>query len=93
MSINLMAVSALPQETKSFSAKIARMRRYNKKKIDMVFHIKVAYTSYGYNSGLQKTSRPIVQKSVVSIRSGFDTSRFDTNSSSEITQKFRSLQV
>lgn len=57
MSINLMAVSALPQETKSFSAKIARMRRYNKKKIDMVLHIKVAYTRYGYNSGLQK--RPV----------------------------------
>ena len=52
-SINLMAVSALPQEAKSFSAKIARMRRYNKKKIDMVFRIKVAYTSY--NSGRQKS--------------------------------------
>ena len=30
---------------------------------------------------------------VVSIQSCFDTSRFDTNSSSDIAQKFRSLQV
>ena len=65
-SINLMAVSALPQEAKSFSAKIARMRRYNKKKIDMVFRIKVAYTSY--NSGTPKKSCPVVWKSVVSIQ-------------------------
>ena len=38
-------------------------------------------------------SNVISWKTVVSIQSRFETSRFDTNSSNEIARKFRSLQV
>ena len=66
-SINLMAVSALPQEAKFFSAKIARMRRCNKKKIDMVFHIK-GRSMHKLQFREPKKSFPVVRKSVVSIQ-------------------------
>ena len=38
-------------------------------------------------------SNVISWKTVVSVQSRFETSRFDTNSSSEIARKFPSLQV
>ena len=38
-------------------------------------------------------SNVISWKTVVSVQSRFETSRFDTNSSNEIVPKFRSLQV
>ena len=38
-------------------------------------------------------SNVISWKTVVSVQSRFETSRFDTNSSNEIARKFRSLQV
>ena len=38
-------------------------------------------------------SNVISWKTVISVQSRFETSRFDTNSSNEIARKFRSLQV
>ena len=49
----------------------------------------IASATHYFTSALQKKQR----KLVVLIQSRFDTSRFHTTSSTEVTHKFRSLQV